>query len=182
MSNGNRMTPPTRRLAATTLIALAAVGCGTEGASPAAESPLSRPPIDAAVAAGVEAVADWPYRQSIEGDLSGDGSTERITLTSDVSLAEDGRPLWEDGHRWAAYVEEGADRTLLYSAFVPNGFVEAALSPATEGAAAALLVSERTPQHLRILTIEYAGPGRVRAGTHAEYLIDSWLPGFATIP
>ena len=157
-------------------------GCRSEEVAPAEDSPLARPPIDAAVAASVEAVKGWAYRRALDADLTGDGAPERVVLTSDVTLTPDGQPLWEDGHRWAVYVEEGEEQTLLYSAFVPNGFSEAAVSPATEGARAEVLISERTPQHLRILTVEYLGAGRARAGTYAQYLIESWLPGFATIP
>jgi hypothetical protein len=127
----------------------------------------------------------WEYRRSLEVDLDGDAREERLVIASDVTLRPDGSPLWEDGHRWAVYVEPAGPegrRTLLFAAFVPNGFVEAAALAPGEGGRRRVLVQERTPHQLRALEVAYEGPGAARLSSGAYYQLGTWLEGAAEMP
>ena len=121
-------------------------------------------------------VVAWPHRRAIDVDLDGDAAAERLVLSADVTLDDRGLPLWEDGHRWALFVEDGEARTLLYGAFVPNGHVEAAvLSAQTESRSRSVLVRERTPQQSRSFVIAY--DGRAARTVSAAYdQVEAWLP------
>jgi hypothetical protein len=119
----------------------------------------------------------WRQRRMLDADLNGDGTSERIVLTCDVTMNDSGAPLWEDGHRWALIVEEADRRTLVYGAFVPNGQAEAAvLTPDQSGNRRHLLVHERTPQQLRAIVVEYLDPESTRTVSTAYYQIEQWLP------
>lgn len=146
------------------------------------QTSLTPPPVDSALVGSVDAVAGWAYRRGVEADLDADGGRERLVVAADVTLDAAGRPLWEDGHRWAVYVEspEGR-RTLLYSAFVPNGFAEAALLE-PDGGRRHVLVRERTPARVRDVEVEYTGPGAAHSTSSAEYRVELWLPGSAALP
>lgn len=163
------------------LLASLAAACG--GAQPpAADNPTGAAPVDAAVVPSPDTVLAWPYQRELGADLDGDGSAERIVIASDVTADAAGRPLWEDGHRWGVVVEPaGRQRTLLYGAFVPNGFAEAAVLSAGEDGRRLLLVQERSPAQLRSFTIEYGGPGVVRTASAAYYQVERWLPGAASL-
>jgi hypothetical protein len=147
-------------------------------------SSLNQPPHDDFVTIDVtaEAVGAWTHRHSIEADLDGDGAPETVILLSDVETLPDGRPIWEDGHRWALLVMDGSVTTLAYAAFVPNGFVEAAIGSRGSDGRREVVLLERTPAQLRTLTVVYDGPGKIRAASAAHYQIESWLPGFARLP
>lgn len=147
----------------------------------AERNPLEAPPVDSARVGDVRQAAGWAYRRELSADLDGDGQAERLVLASDVEVRPDGTPLWEDGHRWMLFAETPAgERTILYSAFVPNGFAEAAvLQP--DGQRRRVLVQERTPQHLRSLEVEYRGPGSARSSSSAYYQVESWMPGSASL-
>ena len=87
-------------------------------------------------------------------------------LAADAEVRPDGMPLWEDGHRWALFAESAAgERTLLYGAFVPNGFAEAAVLQPDDQGRRRVLVQERTPEQVRSLDIEYRGPGEARSAS-----------------
>ena len=136
-------------------------------------------PVDAA-RVRIEEAVQWRHRRIIDADLTGDGSGERIVLTADVTMSNAGVPLWEDGHRWALFVEEGERRTLVYGAFVPNGQADAAvLTPDGTGGRRHLLVRERTPQQLRTIVIGYDSPDAVRTISAAHYRVEQWLPPLA---
>jgi hypothetical protein len=140
------------------------------------QTALDTPPVDG-VRIRIEEVLQWRQRRMLDTDLNGDSTSERIVLTSDVTMNDSGIPLWEDGHRWAVVVEDGDRQTLAYGAFVPNGHAEAAVL--TRGQAdnrRHLLVRERTPQQLRTIVVEYLGPGSVRTVSTAYYQIEQWLP------
>ena len=162
-----------RRAGSTLLCALVA-GCAQPAESPVA--PLQAPPVDTQ-RIRIEDAAQWPHRRTIHVDLDGDGTVERVVLAADVTLNDAGAALWEDGHRWALFVEDAGERTLVYGAFVPNGHAEVGLL-AAEGAERArhLLVRERTPQQVRTVVVEYRGPGAARTISDAHYQIDQWLP------
>jgi hypothetical protein len=136
-------------------------------------------PIDAS-RIRIDEASQWRHRRVIDADLTADGRRERIVLAADVMLNDAGVPLWEDGHRWAVFVEEGERHTLVYGAFVPNGEAEAAvLAPDGIGSRRHLLVRERTPQQLRTIVIGYDGPDAVRTISAAHYQIEHWLPPLA---
>lgn len=144
-------------------------------------NPLESPPIDSARGGSITDIASWPYRHEASADLDGDGTAERVVITSDVQM-DSTRALWEDGHRWGVYAEsQGGERTLLYSAFVPNGFVEAAILTADNTGRRRILVQERTPQQVRALEVEYEGPGKAKSSSAAYYQIGEWLPGSASL-
>jgi hypothetical protein len=168
------------RVLAVVLLAAASGACR-------AHDPSSRnePPRDDAVAIELtaEAAGAWAYGHEAGADLDGDGSRETVVLASDVRTSPSGVPLWEDGHRWALTVSSGADVTLLYAAFVPNGFVEAAVEPPSSDGTREILVLERTPGRLRVLTLAYAGPGQAPPpASVAHYSLEGWLPGSARLP
>lgn len=151
--------------------------------APAAErNPLEAPPVDSARVGSVQQAAGWAYRRELSADLDGDGRPERLVLAAEVEVRPDGVPLWEDGHRWALFAESAAgERTLLYGAFVPNGFAEAAVLSADAQGRRHVLVQERTPQQVRALAVEYRGPGDARSRSSAHYHVESWIPGSASL-
>ena len=138
--------------------------------------PSVPPPVESLDVRTPDDVVGWGYRQVGESDLNGDGGVERVVLAADVELADDSSPLWRDGHRWAAYVEDASgERTLLYSAFLPHGFVQAALmAPDAEGRRH-LLLQERSPARIRLLQVAYLGPGSAVSVPPSEYHITDWL-------
>ena len=159
------------------LAAVSVAACATEPQPDT--NPLSAPPHDLEVSAAE--IGSWSHRQELEADLDGNGTAETIVLASDVQLSDSGVPYWEDGHRWALVVNDGEHRTVLYSAFVPNGFAEAAvLSPSSDGTRE-VLVQERSPQQLRSLTVRYSGNGQGTAGSAAYYQVETWFPGSARL-
>lgn len=166
------------RSASAGLLVLLLASCGDDRVLPEA-NPLAAPPLALEISA--EEADRWQRRHEIEADLDGNGSVESVILAADVTLSDRGVPLWEDGHRWVLMAREGSELTLLYSAFVPNGFAEAAvLEPSGDGARE-VLIQERTPQQVRTLTVRYEGPGRARAGSSAYYQIERWFPGSARL-
>lgn len=145
-------------------------------------NPLTAPPIDTTKVRTADEAASFDYRQELSVDLDGDEQEERLVLAADAEIGSNGKPLWEDGHRWAVFVEGSGARTLLYAAFVPNGFVETAALAADRDGRRKVLVQERVPAQLRALEVEYQGPGAARLSSGAYYQIGSWLPGSAVMP
>jgi hypothetical protein len=172
-----------RRLSLLLLLALLAPGCGPaappgrvgEPGAAREPNPLEAPPVDTARVRTVEAEA-WRHRQALAADLDGDGTAEQVVLATDVELDAAGRPLWEDGHRWAVFVAGDAGPTMLYSAFVPHGHVEAAIAAAGSDARRRVVVQERTPQRLVVYEIDYDGPGRARTSSAGFSHLERWLP------
>lgn len=157
--------------------AIAVASCSPP-ADPVA-NPLLNPPLSLEL--NETDVQAWGYRKEMRADLDADGTTEVITLASDVSMTAAGAPLWEDGHRWAAFVTDDEYVTMLYSAFVPNGFVEAAILVESSDGLRDILIHERTPSQMRALTLRYEGPGKAVSVSGAYYTIESWLPGSARL-
>jgi hypothetical protein len=163
------------RWAALILLALTLSGCAPDRRR-AEPNPLEQPPIDSVRVGGLAQVAAWRYRERTVSDLDGDGRDETIVLAADVELGTGGEPLWEDGHRWGLYVESaGGERTMLYSAFVPNGRPVAAILQADDGGRRRVLVEERTASQLVVYEIEYAGPGQARLSSAAFSQVERWL-------
>ena len=153
----------------------AAASCRPAG-EPPEDNPLAAPPVDTARAGSADDVAKWPLRTGLEADLDGDGTAESILLASDVTLAPDGTPRWEDGHRWAVVVEDDGRRTLLYSAFVPHGHVEAAIGVESADGTRSVIVHERSPQRAVSYTVAYEAPLRARLVSAGYDHVERWLP------
>jgi len=159
-------------------LVVAAASCGRRG--PDAYNPTTEAPVDTARVKAAE-VDSWPYRREISGDLDGDEKLERVVIAADVHMGPNG-PLWQDGQRWAVYVErEKGERTLLYGAFVPNGFTEAALLAPDSDHRRKVLIQERTPQQVRAMEVEFT-KGKAKLSSAAYYQIGEWLPGSASMP
>ena len=128
-------------------------------------------PVDTArIRSAAEALA-WRHGRHVEVDLNGDGRNERVSLRSDVSVGSNDKPLWEDGHRWAVVVEDGARQTLLYGAFVPNGHVEMAILEDRS-----VLVVQRTPQQLQTFVVAYNAAGEAVTISAASHSVSQWMP------
>ena len=162
------------------IAAMSLVACQLAG-SRRERNPLEDAPVDTA-RVKVGEVSSWGYRREISADLDGDKRLERVVIAADVRVGPGG-PLWEDGHRWAVYVEPPkGERTLLYGAFVPNGFTEAAILGADDEGKRRVLVQERTPHQMRALEVVYEEPGQARLSSGAYYQLGEWLPGSAAMP
>ena len=171
-----------RALSLTCALSATIAGCSPQRTAIRESNPLDAPPVDTTKVRSGDEASKWKYRQELAVDLDGDRQAETLVIAADVELAENGDPLWEDGHRWAVYVDAPQGRTLLYAAFVPNGFVEvAALAPGADGRRK-VLVQERIPSQLRALEVEYVAPRSARLSSAAYYQIQTWLPGSETLP
>ena len=158
------------------LLALAFAACDP----PPANTPADFPPIDRERVSLDDAVS-WPLQRSLRADLDGDGADERLVVASDVTVDSSGMPLWEDGHRWAAYVvdapEAGADsaRTLLYGAFLPMGRAEVAVTEPSAGEPPRVFVLSRMNGRVTAEDIAYDGPGAARGLGGATFLPQTWV-------
>jgi hypothetical protein len=163
------------RWSALILLALTLWGCAPERRR-AEPNPLEQPPIDSVRVGSLALVAGWFHREEASADLDGDGRDETVVLASDVELGRDDQPLWEDGHRWGLYAEgAGGERTLLYSAFVPNGRASAAILQPDDRGRRRVLVEERSASQLIVFEIEYDGPGKARLSSAAFSQVERWL-------
>jgi len=143
------------------------------------KNPLEAAPVDTARVHASD-VPTWGYRREISADLDGDQKLERVVIASNVRIGPTG-PIWEDGQLWAVYVEgAGGKRELLYGAFVPNGFAEAAVLAPDSDRRRKVLIQERTPQQMRAMEVTY-NRGKVRLSSAAYYQLGEWLPGAAAL-
>jgi hypothetical protein len=145
-------------------VSLLLVACATSQSAP---QPL---PVDSGRIRLTDAV-QWKHARHLMADLNGDGTEERVVLVSDVTIGTNAQPLW-DGHRWAVFVEDRDQRTLLYGAFVPNGHVEVAIGEAGR----TVLIAERTPHSLRTFVVAYDGPASARTVETESHAVERWLP------
>ena len=166
-----------RRTALLALLILSCLSC--KEAPPPSDNPLLAPPVNAALNISARQALGWNYQRALQADLNGDGSEEQVVLAADVVVNERDRPLWEDGHRWAVVVRERGSDTLVFSSFVPNGFVEAAVSTASSEGGRELFIQERTPGQVRSLVVSYQEPGSAQSVSGAYYQIEQWMPGSA---
>ncbi len=81
----------------------------TAGSSSASPLPLVDPALPPAVAGQPE----WEYQQEAHADFNGDGEVERAVLIANVSLADDGYPMWDDGQAWHANQSISAGKHLM---------------------------------------------------------------------
>ncbi|HEX6250473.1 MAG TPA: hypothetical protein VFZ56_03465, partial [Gemmatimonadaceae bacterium] len=168
----------TTRFTATTG-AVALLSC-SPGAVDDRESMREALPVDT-VNAGLDTVLGWRHRAVLDVDLDGDGRTEQLVIAADVSLTANAEPLWEDGHRWAIYVVDPAQRTLLYSRFLPNGVAEVGVGAPDADGSREVLILERTPHHSRSIVVEYRRPGSARPISDANYPLERWLPSLTGV-
>jgi hypothetical protein len=103
----------------------------------------------------------WKYQQSVTADVDGDGKDETVTLLSDVRLDARGIPMWEDGHRWQVYVDDGGEITRLYARFLPNGKLTAEIATPVGGNRPTILLLEQMPDRLGVYEFLYRGPNQV---------------------
>lgn len=173
------MRRPIRELSLLLLVLIAfACGCAGEGAATAAAP--HGDPLPLLENASVDEAASWSYRQTIDADLDGDGEDEVLFLTADAETLPDGTPLWDHGHRWAVFVSgsgAGAQPTLLYYGFVPNGHVVVGLLERAADGHQPVLVREHARHREAAFEIAYEAPGRARLVSAAYYAIERWLPG-----
>jgi len=144
-------------------------------------NPLLAPPVDSTRVRSADEAAAWGPAQSLEADLNGDGAKERLVLSADVARDESGVPLWEDGHRWAVWVEDRGQKTILYAAFVPNGKAEAAVLIEQDSGIRHVLIEERTPQQLKVFVVAYEGPGAAKSVSASYDQVGQWLPSLDAV-
>ncbi|MFP4350164.1 MAG: hypothetical protein ACOC3W_06085 [Thermodesulfobacteriota bacterium] len=105
----------------------------------------------------------WEYAVTTAVDLDKDGESETLVLVANVSLYN-GRPAWNDGQAWQAYVvESGGERIDLYRQYIQLGKVSLAISENAENGPGTVLLAENTDTHIRMIEIHYRGPDEIRA-------------------
>ena len=131
-------------------------GCGSDGGagdgaksdgapadSASADSASSEAPAaDSARFVGPGAVPEYARTRldSAAVDVDGDGTEERVEVYAEVDLDRAGRPMWDDGQRWALVVRRGEAAYPVFAGFVQLGTLQFAAVERAEGDAAALLV------------------------------------------
>ncbi len=105
----------------------------------------------------------WEYAVTAAVDLDKDGESETLVLVANVSIYN-GRPAWNDGQAWQAYVvESGGERIDLYRQYIQMGKVSLAISENSENGPPAVLLTENTDNHIRMIEIHYHGPDEITA-------------------
>lgn len=134
-------------------LSLAACASGRDGGrSPLLDDRGSRP---------VAGERGWNFERTWSLDLDGQGDRERVVLLADVERSGD-RLVWEDMHRWVAYVEEpGGRRTYIYDRRIPAGRLDLFTTRPAEGSPRILLL-ERAGARLGLWEVRYRGRGDVR--------------------
>ena len=149
--------------------------------SPPENRPADAPPIDHERVSLADA-AGWPLQRSLQADLDGDGTSERLVVASDVAVDSTDAPMWEDGHRWAVYVVDApapgdadSSRTLLYGAFLPMGRAEVAVTEPSIGEPPRVFVLSRSVGRVTGEDIAYDGPGEARSLGSATFSPHTWV-------
>lgn len=105
-------------------------------------------------------IREWGLSRALEVDLDGDGEAERVVLAANVGLDGRGRPMWDDGQRWAvAIVEPDSSATLLYERFVQLGRID--VGTFDMGGLSQLLITESGPNGGESWRARYLGGGEV---------------------
>jgi hypothetical protein len=148
------------------VLALAAAGCASGGGGERSPLVAERSDLPAIGERG------WNFEQTWSADLDGDGDRERVILLAQVERRGDAL-LWEDGHRWVAYVEEpDSERTYFVSRMVPMGRVEMFVTAPEEGDRR-ILILERGGSSVNLWEVRYRGEGDVEVKSLAERAIDA---------
>lgn len=125
----------------------------------------------------------WHHAHRAVADMNGDGSMETAVIMTDVEIGDDGQPIWEDGHHWQVYIEDGAtgERTYVYARFLPHGSLQAHLAWPQQDAPPTIVLVERTPWSFAAHEVHYGGPGSAVSRVLAERPLraDS---GFTALP
>lgn len=118
--------------------------------------------VDTTLARAVGGQGGWNYQQTASADLDGDGRIEKVVLIARVELVR-GRPAWDDGQPWQAYIEApDGTRTYVFARFVQLGTLSLRLS-ATEGNEhPVVMLLEQLPDRLSVYEVAYSGPGHAR--------------------
>lgn len=119
----------------------------------------------------------WEYAVTTAVDLDQDGESETLVLVANVSI-HNGRPAWNDGQAWQAYVlESDGERIDLYRQYIQLGKVSLAIAEESENDLPTILLTENTDTHIRMIEIRYNGPDEIRATELlSRRLIDSPKP------
>ena len=127
---------------------------------------IAQPPLlDSGVPLASVEEEGWGFSQRTEADLDGDGVAEGVVLMARVELYR-GRPAWDDGQVWQAYVEEqSGERTHLYARFVQLGTLSLRVGLAERGGNPVVVLLEQLPDRLAVYELAYAGPGAVTTQT-----------------
>lgn len=153
-----------RRLTLGVLVLFVA-GCG-EGREPepppasvsiAPETVATPLPVDRSGDAVLGEIEAWAARDSIPGDLNGDGTEETVVLTAAASVDAQGRPMWDDGQRWAVLVRTPGGEDVIYEQFVQLGRADVTLLD--HDGNTQLLITESGPTGRRIWQVRWDGPG-----------------------
>jgi hypothetical protein len=122
--------------------------------------------VDTTLGKAVAGQGGWNYQQTASADLDGDGQIEKVVLTARVELLH-GRPAWDDGQPWQAYIEEpDGTRTYVFARFVQLGTLALRLSAPESNEHPHVVLLEQLPDRLSVYEVEYLGP-RPRTGDRA---------------
>ena len=117
--------------------------------------------------------ASWKFRQTMNADLDGDGTTEQVVLTARVEMMR-GRPVWDDGQPWQLYVvSPSGQRTHMYARFVQLGTLTMRLTQPDSGQTPRIVILEHLPDRLAIYEGEYRGPGQMKTVNAYERMVDA---------
>lgn len=107
--------------------------------------------------------AGWEYALAERADLDGDGFQEQLWVLAQVTLADDGQPLWEDGQEWQVYVEdEDGITTHLFAGLVQLGRLDVSITHMPQPT---ILVQTTSYSSARTYEFVYNGPRKVEART-----------------
>ncbi|HET6361107.1 MAG TPA: hypothetical protein VFH11_03520 [Gemmatimonadota bacterium] len=102
---------------------------------------------------------------SARAELDGDEGLEAVEFLVDVELGTDGKPLWEDGHRWVVLVRDGAGEDRLVDEFVPQGRLTGWVVEPEQGNPFVVVLRESGTAGIEMRTFRHAGQrGYVAAG------------------
>ena len=161
-------------------ISLATSPAAGRGAEPDGATPAAL--VDSTIPHAVAGADGWMYSQSFEADLDGDGQTERVVLTARAEVMR-GRPLWDDGQPWQAYVEEAdGTRTYLYSRFVQLGSVTMRLGVPEGERGPSVVLLEHLPDRMALYEAEYRGAGDASVVARFERSLDPRGEGTTPLP
>lgn len=128
--------------------------------------------VDSAIPPAIAGEAGWNYQQSVQTDLNGDGSPERLVLTARVELYH-GRPAWDDGQPWQVYVEApDGRRTYIYAQRLQLGTLTMRLSRSDPGQPAVVVLLVHLPDRMSLYEVSYLGPDSVSVARRFQRDLD----------
>jgi hypothetical protein len=173
-----------RRLAFLTA-ALAAAACDSgadrpdAGPAAAIETTTATSAIDTSIAPAIGGEDGWNYVQRATADLNGDGTAEQAVLTARVELYR-GRPAWDDGQPWQAYVETAdGTRTYLYAQRLQLGTLTMRVSTADSTGASSIVLLEQLPDRMTVYEARYDSAGAAKMTVRFQRRLDPRGPAAA---